>query len=236
MEPETINHFESFCCALHKAGFSMGSGNDEGIFTLCTSELTAPAHFGVNIAWHTGNPETDPWEWRIRVLNERDDIAYSKLFFKKSGYITRDWYPYFLAARRCGGSFTEAYQNGTISSAAKRIYEQVEEGGILPLHIIKQRCGFSGSEKSLFDRALTELQMRMFITMCGSEHKFSARGTQYGWNSTAFCLTETFFEKEVFEKAAAIPQEAAAAAIGEQIILLNKNVVQKNVSKFIYGR
>ena len=31
------------------------------------------------------DPETDPWEWRIRVLDERDDIAYAKLFYKKSG-------------------------------------------------------------------------------------------------------------------------------------------------------
>lgn len=33
------------------------------------------------VRWHTGDPETDPWEWRIRVLDERDDIPlYSHSF------------------------------------------------------------------------------------------------------------------------------------------------------------
>ncbi len=65
----------------------------EGVFTLSDA-------FGESIAWHTEDPETDPWEWRIRVLDEYTDIAYGKLFFRKSGYITKEWYPYFLAVRR----------------------------------------------------------------------------------------------------------------------------------------
>ena len=44
----------------------------------------------------------------MRVLEEREDIAYSKVFFRTSGYITREWYPYFYAVRRKGESFQEA--------------------------------------------------------------------------------------------------------------------------------
>ena len=61
----------------------------------------------------------------MRVLEERDDIAYAKLFFKKSGFITREWYPYFLSARRSGFSFEDAYYGGTISNAAKRVYDAI---------------------------------------------------------------------------------------------------------------
>ena len=61
----------------------------------------------------------------MRVLDERGDIAYAKLFFKKSGYIIKEWYPYFLAARRGGNTFDEAYKDGTISHLAKRIYDVV---------------------------------------------------------------------------------------------------------------
>ena len=59
----------------------------------------------------------------MRVLEERDDIVYAKLFFRTSGFITKEWYPYFYAVRRQGETFEEAYENGTISQMAKRIYE-----------------------------------------------------------------------------------------------------------------
>ena len=47
----------------------------------------------------------------MRVLEERTDIAYSKVFFKTSGFITREWYPYFYAVRRNGESFEEVYRD-----------------------------------------------------------------------------------------------------------------------------
>lgn len=88
-----INHFNDFIQELRSVGFTIGGENGEGVFTLSDA-------FGESIAWHTEDPETDPWEWRIRVLDEYTDIAYGKLFFRKSGYITKEWYPYFLAVRR----------------------------------------------------------------------------------------------------------------------------------------
>ena len=66
-----ICNFQDFTAALRDAGMTMGGENGEGVFTLCD-------RFGSNVAWHTGEPETDPWEWRIRVLNECSDIAYGK--------------------------------------------------------------------------------------------------------------------------------------------------------------
>lgn len=48
----------------------MGGNNDEGIFFLST-------YFSDNLISHTGNAETDPWEWRIRGINECNDLAYS---------------------------------------------------------------------------------------------------------------------------------------------------------------
>jgi hypothetical protein len=117
-----IRCFEDFVKVLLNAGFSMGGGNDEGIYAVIPWGWNEPPPYDtLPIAWHTDDPETDPWEWRMRVLDERDDIAYGKLFFKKSGFITKDWYPYFLAVRRGNMSFDESYDNGTISHFAKRI-------------------------------------------------------------------------------------------------------------------
>jgi hypothetical protein len=223
-----IHNFDDFVSELNKAGMSIGGENSEGIFTLCN-------HFSDNIDWHTENPETDPWEWRMRVLNERDDIAYAKLFFKKSGYITKDWYPYFYAVRRGGRVLDEEYYEGKISSYAKNIYGLIRDNINLPLHMIKQMGGFTKEDKSKFDAALTELQMKMYITMCGKTRKLSKIGAEYGWSSTVFCITENLFDAEVYELAGDITYEEAYQKIEEQIYLLNPEANEKKVRKFILG-
>lgn len=229
-----IHNFNDFCQGLLKAGFSMGGGNSEGIFGVVPfSWDNTPEN--TNIRWHTGDAETDPWEWRMRVLDERTDIAYSKLFFNKSGYITKDWYPYYLAVRRGGLTFDETYQDGAISNYAKRIYDLIAENEVLPLHSIKQFGGFSKEEKSKFDKALTELQMKMYVTMCGRQHKMSAKGQEYGWSSTVFCTVEHFFDKSVFEKAEKLSADEAREKIRKQIYLLNPQAEDKKIKKFIGG-
>lgn len=230
-----ILNYEDFITALTNAGFSMGGGKADGIYTIINWEWNQDAPYETPVKWHTGDRETDPWEWRMRVLDERKDIAYSKFFFKKSGYITREWYPYFLACRRGNRDFEDMYQDGKISQEAKRIYTCVEEHGILPLHELKREAGFGKEDKSRFDRALVELQMYLFLTICGKRHKISAEGKPYGWDSTAFCRIEDFWDKKVFEEAAALSRQEAEERIRDRILMLNPEAQDKNIRKFIYG-
>jgi len=228
--------YKDFLDTLFKIGFSMGGGNDEGILSIVNWSWNETPPYETPVRWHTGDPNTDPWEWRMRVLEERNDIAYSKLFFKKSGYITAEWFPNFLAVRRKNQSFAEAYLDGTLSHGAKQIYDVIAEHGAIPLHELKSLSGLNGKEhKSRFDAALTELQMRLFITMCARKQKQSQSGESYGWFSTVFCPVEQFFPKSVFEKAAALHQEEAAAAIRNQVLRFNPQANAKKIEKFIRG-
>lgn len=229
-----IRNYSDFVAALLNAGFSMGGINSEDIYAVIPSYLDNRGCEN-SIIWHTGDPETDPWEWRMRVLNERDDIAYSKVFFRKSGYITKEWYPYFIAARRGGVDFKDAYLSGTISQYAKRIYDAISEHRCLPLYKIRECAGFGRDEKSQLECGLVELQMRMFITMCGRQQKVSQIGMEYGWPSTVFCTTESFFDDEVFDIAAGISEKEAVAKITNRIYTLNPNAEERKVFKFIKG-
>ena len=230
-----VRNYNDFVETLLTAGFSMGGGNADGIYAIINWGWSEPPPYETPIDWHTGDPETDPWEWRMRVLDECNDIAYAKLFFRKSGYITKEWYPYFLAVRRGGAFFAEAYEDGTISHAAKRIYDVVSVTDIVPVHDVKAQAGFGKDEKSAFDRALTELQMRMYLTVCGRAYKSAKQAENNGWASTVFCTTENFFGKEVFAKAEAIPADEATNKIKEQILRLNPSATEKKISKFIAG-
>ncbi len=228
-----IRNFEDFCWELGRCGFSMGGGNAKGIFALIDYDWIQQEQLDTPVKWHCGDPEVDPWEWRMRVLEERKDIAYSKVFFKTSGFITREWYPCFYAVRRRGESFAEAYERGTVSHTAKRIYDIVSEGPAA-LHEIKALGGFSKEDKASFDRALVELQMRLFLTMTGQKQKKNRYGMEYGWNSTVFTTVEHFWSERGFE----IPKldaEESAQKIRERILLLNPEAEEKNIRKFIVG-
>ncbi len=83
-----IQNFDDFCRELNNCGFSMGGGNAKGIFALIDYDWTNQDGLDTPMKWQCGAPEVDPWEWRMRVLEERTDIAYSKVFGGTSGFIT----------------------------------------------------------------------------------------------------------------------------------------------------
>ena len=230
-----IQNYNQFVETLLTAGFSLGGGNDKGIYAIIPWGWQQEAPYPTPVSWHTGQPDTDPWEWRMRVLNERNDIAYAKLFFKQSGFITKEWYPYFLAARRNNTSFAEAYEAGILSHHAKRIYTAIEASGVLPSHIIKTTAGFTKEEKPAFDRALVELQMAMYITMCGQQVKINSAGEEYGWSSNVFCTTDVFFGAEMMTKANTIDETEAYEKIKTQVLTLNPLAEEKTIKKFILG-
>ena len=228
-----IHNFEEFCKKLSECGFSMGGGNDKGIYAVVPYDWKEQELIDSPVKWHTGDPETDPWEWRMRVLEERDDIAYAKVFFKTSGFITKEWYPYFYAARRNGETFEEAYESGTVSQTAKQIYEIIS-GGEVAFHEIKQLGGFCREDNASVERAITELQMRMFITMCGRAQKINKYGEAYGWNSTVFTTVEDFWEKRGVALSD-LDSKVSYKKISEQIMRLNPEAEQKKIAKFIKG-
>jgi len=229
-----INNYNDFITELLKAGFSGAvGGKDDGVFGLFRYGWGADEETGIE--WHTDDPETDPWLWRMRVLNERNDIAYAKLFFKKAGYITKEWYPYFIAARRGDRIFEDDYADGIISHTAKRIYDVVVENGHLPLHEIKSLAGFRREDKAKFDSALNDLQMRMYLSIHGIKQQISSKGTQYGWSVTHFCTSEMFWGDDVFERAAGIGADEAVEKIKQQIFSLNPSAPENKIIKFIMG-
>ncbi len=229
-----IHNFSDFCTALNVCGFSMGGGNPKGIFAVIPYSRPEQEPPDSPIQWHTGDAETDPWEWRMRVLEEREDIAYSKVFFRTSGYITKEWYPYFYAVRRKGESVEEAYESGTLSQTAKRIYDIISENGETAFHEIKRIGGFSKEDNSKFDRALVELQMRLCITMCGRAQKINQYGEGYGWSSTVFTTVEDFWSKRAAVLPAFDPAESYEK-IKAQIIKLNSEADRKKMDQFIRG-
>ena len=224
-----VNSFEEFCNEIHRCGFSMGGGNAKGIYAVVPYDWKTTIS-GCPVVWHTGDPETDPWEWRMRVLEEQKDIAYGKVFFNASGYIAKEWYPYFLAVRRQGMTLNDWYEIGKISYFEKQIYDVIAENRKIALHDIKNECGITKETNNQFEKALVNLQKNLFITMCGRMPKLNKYGEPYGWNSTVFCTAEEFWGEDLSEKNS---YEEAYQAIHDRILELNPEAQEKNIKKFI---
>lgn len=226
-----IQNYDEFITELHRAGFSLGGGSSKGIYAAVPFDWTEqPA--GTQVRWHTGEPDTDPWECRMRVLEERSDIAYAKVFFRGSGYITREWYPFFMSVRRRGMTFEEMWESGRVTELSRRIYEAVRDNGRVAMHDIKRLAGLSGETSAHIEKAMTDLQMSMLLTICGRQQKRNAFGELYGWSSTVFCTPEEFWHTE---DTGDIPPEEAAERIRARVLELNPDAQERKIRKFIYG-
>ena len=228
MRFSAIDDFSSFCQTLYEVGFALGGENDEGYFS--------PASlFTSRVQWHTGDPETDPWIWRMRVLEERDAIAYGKYFFRKSGWITREWLPFFIATRRKGRSLAAMYADGLISAMERAIYQCVQENGPVSLEKLKRHLGIDKSSQSRFETALASLQGNMFLTVTGETRKLSAAGEPYGWPDSVLDTVERYWGGDVETQAQKIAPHQAEEQIRRRITEVRPDTAERVARKIVFG-
>ena len=104
-------------------GFPWAGATQRGFFR--------SARFWIPLCTPIRDPETDLWIWRIRELEDRT-LTYGKVFFGKSGWLSRDWYPVFLAARRRGRTLDEMYGEGLIGRLDRDLYPSAAWEAISP--------------------------------------------------------------------------------------------------------
>ena len=231
-----IRNYDDFTEELLRAGFSLAGGSPKGIWSVVPFSWEEQPYIQDSpIRWHTEDPETDPWEWRMRVLRERDDIAYAKLFFRIGGYITREWYPCFLACRRGTMEFEDAWAEGSVSCAAKRVYVAARASGPVLLPELKALAGFGREENVAFEQAVTELQMRLYLTICGQGQRRNKYGEPYGWNCTRLCTVEEFWGEAMMASAGELDPTEAEERITGRILELNPRAKKTAIRHFIYG-
>ena len=171
----------------------------------------------------------------MRVLEEGRGVAYAKLFFRIGGYITKEWYPDFLAVRRGSMDFEDMYAEGTLSRNAKRVYEAARSLPRVLMPELKSMAAFGREENGAFEQALTELQMRMFLTICGQARRRNKYGEEYGWHCTEFCTVEQFWGEDFIRAAGELDPAEAEARITRRILELNPNAKKGTIRKFIRG-
>ncbi len=129
--------------------------------------------------WWTGDPETDPWMWR-EIIAEEGIVAYGKFFDNKSGFISREWFPYFANARRDGYDFDAAWDDELVQRRYKAIMDICEDGDVHPGFELKPEAGFGKNGYKNFDGCMTALQMQTYLIIRRFERRRNKKGRSYG--------------------------------------------------------
>lgn len=222
----SITNYQTFIDNLRIAGFSMSGGNNEGIFTLAD-------YYSEGIVEHTGEVQTDPWAWRMLSIRENKDLFYGKIFLNKGGFITANWYPYLYVIRRNHKEFEQFYEDGHMSYESKRVYELVKQHPHIALHEITSEISDDKSSKARAEAAITQLQMKLFISISGEKSKLSKEGKPFGWPVTTFVCVDEFVDPQILEKAKAISLDEAVEKMTERILELNPKATSKAIKKFL---
>lgn len=140
--------------------------------------------------WFTKDPNTNPWQWKDRVTEEKR-LAFCCLLGGHKGFISRKLYPLFYAACHPEQSIPKQYADGKISQTMFLVYKLFENGAILSTTDIRRTMGVNKKQgTSKVDAAIVALQKQFIIAVCGSQQKLSSDGKEYGWPTISYCRVE----------------------------------------------
>ena len=145
--------------------------------------------------WWTGDPDSDPWEWR-QILARDERVAYGKFFGKKAGFVSKEWFPVFANYRRNGYDFDALFDDELASYRQKKIMDVfgLDDNAVgrkLMSYEIKELAGFGKGGEKNFDGVLADLQMQTYLIMTDFRQKRNKKGQAYGWHIAAFETPET---------------------------------------------
>lgn len=205
---KTLDELKNY---IDKVGFlPFFKGEIEGF---SVEELTA------SDSWWSGDILEDPWMWREVIANE-GNIAYSKLFRRKAGFVSREWFPIFAAYRRDGYDFDSRYEDGLVSRRQKKIVDVLNEYDMLPSNELKKLAGFGKEGEKNFDGTITDLQMNTYLIIRSFRKKRNKKNQEYGWPVADYMLSEKLYGREHVRSAYGMSATEAKDKLIEHLLKL----------------
>jgi hypothetical protein len=137
-------------------------------------------------SWHTGDPETDPWQWKDRAAAEKH-MAYGCVLNGQKGFIAPRLYASFFAACHPMPAMPDRWETGEIPQAVWDVWQLFEKKPALSTSDIRKQLGVTQKQGgSRVDAALVRMQQEFYITVAGNRRKISKEGQPFGWPSSFF--------------------------------------------------
>lgn len=173
-----------------------------------------------------------PWEWKGTIA-ERGEVAYGKLFNRKAGFVSKQWYPDLVNYRRDGYDFDARYADGLASRKCKIIIDLLTEQGPMLSYEIKHLGGFGRDGEKGFDTTMTLLQMQTYITVRRFEYKLDKYGKPYGWGVGRYALSEDVFGRDLITSQYSADPKDSKAAILNHLASVCPDADEKQLLKLI---
>ncbi len=211
--------------------------NKEGFLPLTTSSV---AGFSVEERaaadyWFTDHKE-DPWLWR-EIIAESREVAYGKLLGKKSGFISKAWFPTFANYRRLGYDFDSLYEDGKAHYRAKLIMDLFAEdfpnNTAVPSYLMKEKAGFGKGGEKGFEGTLQSLQAQTYLVNTGFTRKQNRKGEAYGWSISVYEPPESLFGEEYVRSEYSLPPEESFKKIINRMKELYPDADERDILKEI---
>ncbi len=182
--------------------------------------------------WHTGDPETDPWQWKDRAAAEKR-LAFGNILGGRKGFIAPDLYPLFYSACRPDGTPEDRYKDGTVKKIVLDVYRLFESGETLDTSEIRKKLGVTKKDgASTVDAAVVTLQREFYITVCGNRRKVSFDGHEYGWPANTYGLVDEWAKDWL--TAPLLPTSEARTRILNHCAALDKQIDIKALEKLLF--
>ena len=203
-DPDRIRSWRELISFINEVGFLPFFANEVPGFS--AEEHVSPLY------WWSGDKEQDPWEWR-EIIPATGEVAYGKFFNNKTGFISKEWFPYFANARRDGYDFDAAWDDELVQRRFKAIMDICEDGGEHPGFELKPAAGFSKTGYKNFDGCIAQLQMQTYLLIRRFERKRNKRGQEYGMAVAYYQKPEALWGYEHVTSAYKEEPEASAERI-----------------------
>ena len=182
--------------------------------------------------WHTGDSETDPWQWKDTAAAEKR-LAFGNILGGRKGFITKALYPLFYSACRPDGTIGDRYRAGTIKKTVYDVYRLFKNGDVLDTSEIRKRMGVTKKDgASAVDAAVVTLQREFYITVCGNRRKISADGREYGWPANTYCLADDWANDWL--KTPLLPTQEARSCILDHCSALDAQIDLGALKKLLF--
>jgi len=203
-----VETYAAFRERLQALGFILFGGGRGEMLEL--GDITRPG------SWHSGEPETDPWDWKDRLAASRDG-AYVRVLDGRATLMDRAWIPVFWAAFRQEWPLEERYEAGLADRMTLRMHGLFEQRPEWARHELTDALDIGAKQKAAFTRALVNLQREMAIVICGQTQRVAVNGMPMGWPSMAYMRTEAWALPEWRAQAEALTRAEARSLIRARI-------------------
>lgn len=130
------------------------------------------------------------WNWKGEIVRELP-CMYGKLFNKKAGFVSSEWWPDLCNYRR------SKYPRPADESVEGAILSTLYSEGSLITRELRAACGFTGKGmRSKFDSYLTRLQMSTYIVTADFVYPRDKHGREYGMGWSLLTTPEALYGKE----------------------------------------